>query len=271
MDAFALFATVAGLALGSFFNVLIWRIPRNESIAFPASHCPSCNHPLTVWENIPLLSYLLLRGRCRGCQSTIPVRYPLTELFTALAALLLWHHYTAPALHASTQWWEWVTIALKSATLLILIPIALIDMAHYIIPDVITLPGLGLGIAVALLPGEPTLVQALMGMVAGGGTLWALGKLGEIIFRKDEAMGGGDIKMMAFAGAFWGWEIALMTIVFASLLGVCTTLPLLVAKKIPQDRQIPFGPFLGAGLWIAVLWGKQLLLGYVTFVESLFF
>jgi leader peptidase (prepilin peptidase)/N-methyltransferase len=255
-------AAAWGLILGSFFNVCIWRIPRGESIAFPASHCPSCSRPIKPWENIPVISYVMLGGKCAGCKSVISWRYPLIELLTAVLSVTLWQFLIAPFIIESHTVSQWVILILQVISLLVLIPVTFIDLSHYIIPDSFTLFGLGTGILASFLPGSLTPVEMLFGVLAGGGSLYALGIFGEIAFKKGEAMGGGDIKLMAFLGSVWGWEIALMAIIFGSVLGAASSIPLYILKRMPEARRIPFGPFLAAGTWIAVLWGEQLVKAY---------
>lgn len=257
-----------GLLFGSFFNVLIWRIPRNESIVFPASHCPNCNRKIKSWENIPVLSYLFLRGKCAGCKSTISFEYPLVELLTSGLAVLLW--YTVIPHHATT-WQAGIPLFLQIMFLLLMIPVAVIDLRHYIIPDSITLSLLVLSFGISFIPGGITPLQSVIGVLAGGGLLWGMGFIGTIIFKKGDAMGGGDIKLMAAAGALWGPEIALMGIVFGAFLGSLSGIPLILFKRLKADHHIPFGPFLGAGLWVAVIAGDFLLSSYVGFIDKMFY
>jgi leader peptidase (prepilin peptidase)/N-methyltransferase len=256
-----------GLLFGSFFNVLIWRIPRNESIVFPASHCPNCNRKIKSWENIPVFSYLFLRGKCAGCKSTISIAYPLVELLTAGLAVVLW--YTVIPHHTIT-WQAGIPLFLQLLFLILMIPVAVIDLRHYIIPDSITLSLLVLSFGISFIPGGFSPLQSILGILAGGGVLWAMGFIGTIIFKKGDAMGGGDIKLMAAAGALWGPEIALMGIVFGAFLGSLSGIPLILFKKLKADHHIPFGPFLGAGLWVAVIAGYFLFTSYVGLIDGIF-
>jgi leader peptidase (prepilin peptidase) / N-methyltransferase len=267
METIAQFFVVAfGLILGSFFNVLIWRLPRGESIAWPGSHCPQCNRPIRAWENIPVVSYLLLRGKCAGCKLKISPVYPVVELGTAALALLLWHTLGTTR---SLDWCHDLHLALQAIVLLLMLPITVIDLRHYIIPDAISLPFIIIGVAASFLPGDTTPLQSLLGLLAGGGVLYGIGWLGKIIFRKGEAMGGGDIKLLAFAGAFWGAKIALLTLLFASFLGTLGAIPFFLTKKTKTDHRIPFGPFLALGLWIAVLTGDNVVSWYMKFATGL--
>jgi leader peptidase (prepilin peptidase)/N-methyltransferase len=261
----------SGAILGSFFNVCIWRIPRCESIIFPASHCPSCGRSIRPWENIPVISFIILRGKCAGCKAAISWRYPVVELLTAGLALILWFSIIGNFTNTAHSAFEWSVFAVRIMSLLILVPVALIDLYNYIIPDSITLSGIASGILLSILPGAPAPVDMALGILAGGGSLYALGIIGEVVFRKGEAMGGGDIKLMAFIGALWGWKISLLAIVFGSVLGASASIPLIFLKRLPQDRRIPFGPFLAAGTWIAVLHGEQLISSYINLVSRLFF
>ncbi|NLD93794.1 MAG: prepilin peptidase [Fibrobacter sp.] len=255
-----------GALLGSFFNVLIWRIPRNESVVFPASHCPECNRPIKPWENIPIVSYIFLGGKCAGCKVKISIVYPVVEIVTSAMLLLLWILFvdgrTITILNG-------IPLGVQFAFLILLIPIAVIDIRHYIIPDIFTLSFLVLSIGISFIPSGITPQQSLLGILAGGGSLWLLGFIGKVIFKKGDAMGGGDIKMMAAAGALWGPEIALIAIVLGAFLGSLAGLPMILLKKINADHHIPFGPFLGAGLWISVIAGVKILETYAQFIQGL--
>jgi leader peptidase (prepilin peptidase)/N-methyltransferase len=265
---FVFFAVCCGLILGSFFNVLIWRLPRHESIVKPGSHCPKCSRPVRPWENIPVASFLALRGKCAGCGQKISLQYPLVELAAAGAALLLW--YTAVE-SRSLSIAHNAHLAMQCFALLLMIPVTVIDLRHRIIPDAITLPLLGASLCASFLPGDTTLFQSIAGAIAGGGTLAAMGWLGKIIFRKGEAMGGGDVKLLAAAGALWGPKIALLTLFFGALAGTIGAGILLVLQRLPADRRIPFGPFLALGLWIAVLWGELLVESYLKLAGRLLY
>ena len=266
-----LIVIITGLILGSFFNVLIYRLPKGESIILPGSRCPSCGRPIPSIENIPIFSYLFLRGKCAGCKVKISFRYPLIEFITASLSLLLWYTLVVPFISENQNWWDYVTLIFQIATLLILIPVSVIDYYHYIIPDSISLSGLILGIAVSFIPGQITPVESFIGMIVGGGTLILIGLMGQFLFKKKEAMGGGDIKLMAFIGAVLGWKIALLTIIFGALFGSIIGLILIIIKFLPEDHKIPFGPFLGFGAWIACLFGDTIVTAYFNFIERLFF
>ena len=264
----SIFVICFGLILGSFFNVLIWRLPRHESIVKPSSHCPKCNRPIRPWENIPVVSFLFLRGKCAGCGQKISPLYPIIELVTAGASLCLW--YTIAASRSSDPFHD-AHIAIQCFALLLMIPLTVIDIRHLILPDAITLPLLSIALFASFFPGDTTPLQSVFGILAGGGTLYSMGWLGKVIFRKGDAMGGGDIKLLAGVGALWGAKTALLTIFFGSLSGTLGAAVLVLLRRLNRDRRIPFGPFLALGLWIAVLWGDLLVTSYLKFVSGLFY
>lgn len=237
---------ILGLLFGSFFNVCIYRIPGGESIVFPGSHCPHCSHDLKPWHNIPVVSFLCLQGKCRFCQTPISWRYPFVEILTAAFFLVVVHTY-------SLTWETFAYLLLTSA----LIVISFIDFDHQLIPDKISLPGIIVGFAVSfLLPLR--WYDSLLGILIGGGVIWAVGIVGEWIFKK-EAMGGGDVKLMAMIGAFLGWKAALLTIFFASIIGAVIGI---IMRLITGKEYLPFGPFLSVGAFLSLLWGEQFLLWY---------
>lgn len=242
---------VFGALVGSFLNVCIHRIPGGESIAFPASHCPHCRTPIRPYDNVPILSYLLLRGRCRSCDAGIGLRYPLVELLGggAAVAALYAHGSSAQAL-------------LIFAFLAALIVITFIDLDHQIIPDAISLPGIFVGFAAALLFGEPSWSDSLIGIALGGGLLWGVAE-GYARLTGREGMGGGDIKLLAMIGAFLGWRAILVTLLFGSLLGSVIGLSLMALRGRDTKMAIPFGPFLAAGAVVALFWGERIIDWYL--------
>lgn len=252
----------AGLMLGSFFNVLVWRLPRHESIILPPSHCPRCGRLIKPWENIPVFSFIFLGGKCAGCKSPISLIYPAIELLTGCLALILWHYYLDPRLSSITAWWQAVPPVIECAALLALIPVSIIDLRHYIIPDSISVGGLVIGLIVSLIPGPITPLQSFIGMLCGGGVLFLIGLIGTYVFKKEEAMGGGDIKLLGFLGSIFGWKFILMCIVFGSFLGAIIGIAAL--KWLPKDHRIPFGPFLSAGMWATLFFGDRLLNWYLS-------
>jgi len=257
------FVVIYGLLLGSFFNVLICRLPANKSILHPPSHCPVCNSPVKPWQNIPLVSYLFLRGKCHTCKHPISIMYPLVEATSAVAAAGIWMLVSAKGYPDSLP--GSISLIASGVFLLLIIPITIIDFKHYIIPDSLTLPLLGAGILLSFLPGALSPQQALLGILAGGGTLYVIGWVGGAIMKK-EAMGGGDIKLMAAAGAFFGPQCSLLSIVFGATLGAIYGIAIMATKRLSGTHQIPFGPFLGAGIWIAVFAGQYILTAYLHLI-----
>lgn len=242
-------AGVLGLMLGSFLNVCIvrWGTEPKQSVVRPRSRCPRCGASLKAWDNVPVLSWLLLRGKCRSCGMPISPMYPLVELATGLIwACMAWH--LGPTLHA-----------LGGAVLFtILLGIALTDFRNYIIPDEFTLGGLVIGLLLALAEGMPALGTALLGAAVGFGTLWLVGWAGTALFKK-EAMGGGDIKMMAMVGAFTGWPGVLLTIFLGAVIAVLIFIPILLFRR---DKLVPFGIFLALGAAVTWMAGADLISWY---------
>ncbi|MCX5847426.1 MAG: prepilin peptidase [Deltaproteobacteria bacterium] len=233
MDVFLdIFFTVAGAAVGSFLNVLICRIPEGQSIVFPASHCPKCMHAIRFYDNIPIISYLVLRGKCRDCHEKISLRYPIVEAITALLSLLLF--------------WKF-GLGLKYLFSFIftcaLIVITFIDFDHQIIPDVISLPGIPLFFLLAVFFMDVPVLEALLGIFIGGGCLFAIAFSYELI-TKREGMGGGDIKLLAMLGAFLGWKSLFFILFVSSLLGAFVGISMMIAKGKDMKYAVPFGPFL---------------------------
>jgi leader peptidase (prepilin peptidase)/N-methyltransferase len=228
--------------MGSFFNVLIHRLPRGESIVRPASRCPSCGRPIRPWENIPLLSFLLLGGRCAGCGAAISWRYPAVEAIAGSG-------YALFALADGPGY----PLVRDLVFFSILVPVAFIDVDHRIIPDELSLGGLAAGIALSFLPGGGW-KESLLGGLAGGGILYATAAAYEKITGR-EGMGGGDVKLIAMIGAFLGWKGALFTIFTASLLGVAGGLFAMRKGTEGLKTAIPFGPYLCIGAIAARLAG----------------
>lgn len=249
-----------GLLFGSFFNVLIYRLPAEQSIVFPASRCPSCNHTLSWLENIPVFSYLALGGKCKNCKTKISLQYPLIELATGIYSLLLFFVLSDQILWAiSGNWWNWIEVFLQYFTLLLFIPLAIIDMRHLIIPDEITIMGLVLALAASFLPGGITPLQSIIGALVGGGFLLLVGLIGKVILKRSDTMGGGDIKLLAWIGALFGFEATLATIFIGSLVGVLVSGILILFKIIDSKKPLPFGPYLCAGTLIFVIFRKEIL------------
>jgi leader peptidase (prepilin peptidase) / N-methyltransferase len=265
-----------GLVIGSFLNVCIARLPLGGSIASPASHCPRCNAPIRFYDNIPVVSFLLLRGRCRSCGEPISVRYPVVELMNGL--FYVWIHALF-GLDGQAV----LTMAFCSA----LIVVTFIDYDHQLIPDVISLPGMLIGLALApffmetladplpfrlgvLLPHSTpyfkALLNSLIGLIMGGGPLLAIGLLWKKL-RGIEAMGGGDVKLMGMVGSFLGWKGALLTLMLGALSGSVVGGLLVFLKRHKMDNVIPFGPFLAAGAVAAAFYGPDILMWYLGLVR----
>lgn len=247
-------ALFLGLAFGSFLNVCILRLPRDQSLLRPPSSCPVCGERIRWYDNIPVLSWLLLRGRCRHCGATISLQYPLVELLVGalwVGSLLAY----GPGIRA-----------LSGAVLgTILLGIAITDARHYLIPDEFTWGGLVLGLGLALArAGGPGLVQGLLGAGAGFLLLLTVGAVGQWMF-KEEAMGGGDVKMMAMVGAFVGWQGVLMTVFLGALLGTLIFVPLTLGRK----RHVPFGVFLAMGAVATFIAGEAILTWYSEFLRGI--
>ena len=242
-----------GVAVGSFLNVLIYRMPRDIPFAAGRSLCPSCGSRLKWYHNIPLVSFIFLRGKCGYCAERIPWRYPVVELLNGTAWVYLWWY-----LGSSYSFIVWALFV--SA----LIVIFFVDIEHQIIPDLITLPGIGLGLAASLLPGGIGIISAAVGMLVGGGALYLVALLGDLLFKK-ESMGGGDIKMAAMLGTFLGWQKVLLVFISAAAIGLVVSLVMLgLSTKLRENRMIPFGPFLAVAAVISAFYGDTIIHFYLT-------
>lgn len=242
---------VLGLIVGSFLNVCIWRIPRGESIVLPASHCPNCHIPLKFYDNIPVISYILLRGSCRSCGEKISWRYPLVEFLTCILFLAIGWRF-GPS-------WPLIPYLIFAASLII---IAFIDIEHLIIPDIISLPGIVLGFLISFLPFMSVrFLDSLIGILAWGGCFLLIAIIGKWIWKR-EAMGIGDIKLIAMIAAFLGWQGGAVTVFWASLIGSIWGGFLMLIKKKGRWDVIPFGPFLCLGALISLLYGPEMIRWY---------
>ena len=261
---------VFGLIIGSFLNVVILRVPpllehdwrcqcrellqlkpdedeRPPGIVYARSKCPDCGHPIRAIENIPVLSYLVLRGRCAACKARISPRYPLVELTTAiLFALTIWHF--GPNLQG-------LTALFLTAFLMAL---AGIDADHQLLPDNMTLPLLWAGIVLNFWSVHTDLAASVMGAIAGYLALWSIYHLFRLLTGK-EGMGYGDFKLLAALGAWMGWQMLPLIILLSSVVGALTGLILMGAGKMKRDKPMPFGPFIAAAGWIALIWGEQII------------
>ena len=245
---------VLGLFIGSFLNVCIHRIPRSESIIWPSSHCPVCNNPIKPWDNIPVLSYILLGGRCRSCSTRISLRYPVVEILSALLALSMLYRFGLTVSFGIYYLWACV-----------LLVITFIDIDYQIIPDRLSIGGIifGLGLVYWL---PVTYRDSLMGLALGAGLLIAV-IYGYYFFTKKQGMGGGDVKLLGMIGVFTGWQGVLFTIFMGSLMGTLVGLPWAFIQKKTMKAAIPFGPFLALGAFVFVLWGTQLIDWYFGFLR----
>jgi leader peptidase (prepilin peptidase)/N-methyltransferase len=231
-----------GLTIGSFLNVVIYRLPRGESIVLPPSHCPGCQHRLGPPDLVPVFSFLFLKGKCRYCGVRIGWRYPLVELSCALLTWVWWIRMGGAGIHADSVAMLIVTYAL--------VAISLIDLDHQIIPNKITLPLLVAGLAFRGIQGE--LIPAALGLLAGAGPL------GLIAVVYSKGMGWGDVKLLAMLGVFVGWQKIIITMFLGSFLGVLWMVPLILAGKFDRKTPFAFGPFLAAGA-LVVMYGWDLL------------
>jgi leader peptidase (prepilin peptidase) / N-methyltransferase len=257
---FYLLLSVFGALIGSFLNVCIYRIPRDQSIVWPSSRCPSCGNPIKSYDNIPIFSYfLLLRGRCRSCKKKISARYPLVEALNAFFYLLVFWRFGLE--------WRSVIYGIFCSALIV---ITFIDLDFQIIPDRITLPGIPVGLVAGsfLLP-DPFLratelgyMSSLIGAACGFGFFYAVAFLSLRILKK-EGMGGGDIKMMAMVGGFLGWKAVLLTTFLGSLCGAIVGLGLMAFKGKEKGSLIPFGPFLALGSLVSLFFGQEILIWYL--------
>ncbi len=246
------FVFIFGAIVGSFLNVCIYRMAREESVVRPRSHCPNCSSIIYWYDNIPLLSYIFLLGKCRFCRKPISLRYPIVELLTAVAFILLYNHLG-------------FNIRLFAYLLFIcgLIVATFVDISHRIIPDEISIGGIIVGLILSVI--FPQLqneyshlwsgLQSILGIIIGGGIIYLTGLLGDFIFKK-ETMGGGDVKLLAMVGAFFGWKIALLTFFIAPFFGLVAGIIVLIRTK---DHLIPYGPFLSLAAIVAIFYSRQII------------
>lgn len=250
---------VVGLVIGSFLNVCIYRIPRNESIVYPASHCTECGYRLSWFDLIPLFSYIRLRGLCRSCGSAISLRYPLIELFTAIVFLMLYIKYGLTPV-----------FMIYALVMSILIVVFFIDLEHMIIPNklvmVAAIAGLTVALTNAFIPlniyGDSRWWNPFLGALIGSGFLFMVAVLGALVFRSNEAMGGGDIKLMLPLGLFLGWRLTILTLFLSVLIAGGVGILLLALKITSRKSSIPFGPFIVIACFISIMWGYQIINWY---------
>lgn len=253
--AIKIWVLLVGMAVGSFLNVCIYRLPRSLSLIHPSSMCPSCQTKIPFYDNVPVASYLWLRGRCRHCGAAISLRYPLVELVSGLFAVAVFARH-------GFSWESLLFYSLVGALLVI----TFIDIDHQIIPDVITCPGIGVGFVTSLLLGHITYKESLIGILLGGGIL-LLVAWGYYLLTKREGMGGGDIKLLAMIGAFLGWKGAIFTIFAGSAIGTVAGVALALRTGEGRRLAIPFGPFLSLGALLYLFFGPQLIGWYIALMR----
>lgn len=244
---------IFGAIFGSFANVVIYRMPRGESVVRPGSFCRSCNTPIRWYNNIPILSWFLLRGKCAKCGAKYSFRYPFVELLMGLL-------FAAAGLHFGFQW----TLIEALIFIFCVVTASFIDIDHMILPDKFTLSGIVIGLIGAALNPDRNFMDALYGVLMGGGFLWAVAYL-YFVFRGREGMGGGDIKLLAWIGALLGWQAIPVVIMVSSILGAIFGIVLALRTKDGMSRAIPFGPYLaGAALLYLLFDGNRISEWYLT-------
>ena len=269
---------VFGSLIGSFLNVVIYRLPvmmqrewRNDCLEFleqtpaveeerfnlsvPRSRCGNCGHHISALENIPMISYLLLGGKCRGCKTHISLQYPLVELFTAIISVVVGWHFGVSLQTLAALLLSWCLIAASG-----------IDIGHKLLPDNITLPLLWLGILLSLFDVFVSLEESVLGAMIGYLSLWSVFMLFKL-FTGKEGMGYGDFKLLAMLGAWLGWKPLLVVILTSSMVGAIVGISMILLKKNDRDTQIPFGPYLAAAGWMTLLWGDQLMRFYTNLLQ----
>ncbi|NBV49825.1 prepilin peptidase [bacterium] len=237
-------SSLFGLLWGSFFNVCIFRLPEEKSIVWNRSHCRSCSTPLKWFHNIPILSFILLRGKCAFCGHRISIQYPLIEAVTAALFAGTWLHY------GWSLAWIFYTYFVSS-----LLVITVIDLRHMIIPDELSLTGILIGVLASFFVQHITWWESLLGAALGGGIFMAIA-MGYEKFARQEGLGGGDIKLLAMIGAWLGYQSILVVIVISSALGSVVGLSLMLLRKKTLKTAIPFGPFLALGAIVYLFWGE---------------
>ncbi|MFT4650135.1 MAG: leader peptidase (prepilin peptidase)/N-methyltransferase [Polaribacter sp.] len=268
------FLFILGLLIGSFLNVVIYRLPimmqrdwRNECLDFldqppeaetekfnlslPRSRCVECDHAISALENIPIVSYLALRGKCRECKTPISMRYPMVELFTGVISLAIGWHFGVSIQALAGLFFSWCLIAASG-----------IDLGHKLLPDTITLPLMWLGILLSLFNVFIDLETSVIGAIAGYLFLWSVFWLFKLATGK-EGMGHGDFKLLAALGAWCGWEMLLVIVLTSSMIAAIIGIMMIILGKTERSTQIPFGPYLAGAGWISFLWGPVLLSTYL--------
>ena len=250
-----MFIFLMGLCIGSFLNVCIYRLPESKSIVHPRSMCPNCDTRIPFYDNIPLFSYLWLKGQCRRCKVKISMRYPMVELLGGLVALGTYLRFGLTI--------ETLIYYVFIAALLV---VTFIDLDHRIIPDVITLPGIPICFAASFALPAITYKDALLGILVGGGSLFLVAWVYTILTKK-EGMGGGDIKLLAMMGAIVGWKGVLFTIFVASLVGTLAGFAVMLQSRKGMKLAVPFGPFLSIGSITYIFFGTELVTWYLNLLR----
>ncbi len=252
------YSALFGLALGSFMNVCIYRIPLKKSIVSPPSSCPNCGERIRFYDNIPLISYLLLLGKCRHCSNPLAWHYPLVEALTGLLSVALFIRYGL-----SNQYLLYFLYLLFTS---VLVTISFIDLHHKIIPDVLSLSGIVVGLAASFMPGTISWLDSLIGIIAGGGSLFLVAFVYERITGR-EGMGGGDIKLLAMIGAWLGWRQLYLVVLISSLVGAIVGIAFLLLAGKGFRVRIPFGPFLSLGAMVCLFFGPELMNWYSQLLQ----
>ena len=247
-----IFSFLFGAVVGSFLNVCIYRIPLGISIAYPSSRCPGCGESIPFYLNIPLLGYLMARGRCASCSTSISAMYPAIEGLTGLFAVALFLRFGVS-----------VELFVYFAFISALLVISFIDLEHQIIPDVISLPFIPLGFGASFFLASPGVAASALGLLLGGGVLLAIAA-GYHLVTGSEGMGGGDIKLLAMIGAFTGWRGVIVTLLLGSFIGALVGLVVIAAKGKGGRYKIPFGPFLAGGAAAHLFYGEHLIDWYLN-------
>lgn len=247
---------VFGLIWGSFLNVVIYRLPRDLSLVRPPSSCPQCGKRIKFYENIPIFSYVALRGKCSNCKATISPVYPVVEALTALCFFLIYLQYSLSAHFFASCLFASALIAL-----------GFIDLDHQVLPDEITFPGIVLALVYALFRKDLSLTQALLGAAVGAGfLLFVYGAY--YLLRKKEGLGLGDVTMMLMVGAFLGWKQTLLTLILASIWGAVAGVFIIIFQKKNLQQALPFGTFLAPAAFVALLYGQQIINAYLSFFRQ---
>jgi len=268
---------ILGLLVGSFLNVVIFRYPKllkyqwtvqskqwleiapdpetvPPGIISPPSHCGNCQSPVRAWQNIPVISYLLLRGKCATCSTSIGLRYPLVELLTGILSAYVVYSFGWSSQAAAGLLLTWVLVALS-----------FIDFDHQLLPDDIVLPTMWLGLSLSLIPVFTSSTNSIIGAICGYLCLWIVFQIFKLITGK-EGMGHGDFKLLALLGAWFGWSLLPQIILISTILGSIVGISLIVTKKLNRETTIPFGPYIALAGWIAMLWGDKINRSYLQAV-----